>query len=86
MDLFIYAVLILMLLLFVGRGTSMEKRVKRLEETLRRVTEQVDLPPSSTDEELKQLVREGKDVQAVKRARKELGLSLIEAKEYIDKL
>ncbi|WP_431802166.1 hypothetical protein [Halobacillus andaensis] len=86
MDLFIYAVLILVLLLFVGRVTSMEKRVKRVEETLRRVTEQVDLPPSSTDEELKQLVREGKDVQAVKRARKELGLSLIEAKEYIDKL
>ncbi|MCP3026965.1 hypothetical protein [Halobacillus sp. A5] len=57
-----------------------------MESTLRQAAEQINLPVPSIDEELKQLIREGKDVQAIKRARKEYGLTLVEAKEYVDRL
>ena len=32
------------------------------------------------------LIKDGKDVKAIKKARETLGLSLLEGKEYIDKL
>ena len=38
------------------------------------------------DSELRALVAEGKKVQAVKKVRMVLGLSLLEAKEYVDSL
>ncbi|HDR8032446.1 TPA: hypothetical protein QCY74_005892, partial [Bacillus cereus] len=38
------------------------------------------------NKELRQLVEEGKKVTAVKRVREAFGFSLIEAKQYVDKL
>lgn len=38
------------------------------------------------DEELKELLKEGKKIQAIKKLRKETGVGLKEAKEYIDHL
>ncbi|GEL77531.1 hypothetical protein [Tenuibacillus multivorans] len=41
---------------------------------------------ATIDDKLLQLLKEGKDVQAVKHAREALGLSLVEGKQYIDTL
>ena len=64
---------------------KLNSRIKKLENTLKQISNQIDIPESINDE-LLQLIEEGKDVKAVKRARELLGLSLIDAKLYIDTL
>lgn len=54
--------------------------------TLNKIAKQVGVPKPDIDNELRALVSEGKRVQAVKKVRMVSGLSLIEAKEYVDSL
>lgn len=68
----------------------LEQRVK----TLNYKVEQLSAHTDATDEdlyqelhqELKGLIHQGKGVQAVKRVRETKGLSLVEAKQYVDTL
>lgn len=60
-----------------NKVSAMEARIK---------TMQVSLPPHLVQNEVLQLVRKGKEVAAVKKAREALGLSLLEAKQYVDAL
>ncbi|WP_245732851.1 hypothetical protein [Salinibacillus kushneri] len=53
---------------------------------MKQLTEQFGIGENPIDEELRELIKEGKEVKAVKKARETLGLSLIEGKEYIDQL
>ncbi|HAM82115.1 hypothetical protein [Ornithinibacillus bavariensis] len=79
--------LILFIVLYLlNEVVKLNSRVKGLKYTLDKISKQADVPNNALDNELKQLLNEGKDVKAVKRARETLGLSLIEAKQYVDAL
>ncbi|MDL2417726.1 hypothetical protein AVT_25375 [Bacillus tropicus] len=63
-------------------------RLKRMEDRLQLITKEmgiVDREPE-INKELRQLMEEGKTVAAVKRVREAFGFSLLEAKQYVDKL
>ncbi|MEK4425626.1 hypothetical protein [Solibacillus sp. FSL K6-1523] len=61
-------------------------RIKGLEHVIDRISRHIDVPEISINTELRQLLNEDNDVKAVKRVRETLGLSLIEAKQYVDAL
>jgi len=67
-----------------SRITKMESQIKGFKYTLEQISKQVDVPENPVNKELRQLLKEDKEVQAVKKARETLGLSLLEAKQYID--
>jgi len=78
-------------LLFLAGG--IDSRINRIDNstkgfkyTLDQISKQVDLPENPINKELRQLLNEGDDVKAIKRARETLGLSLLEAKKYVDAL
>ncbi|MED3037716.1 hypothetical protein CBR56_09425 [Bacillus thuringiensis] len=63
-------------------------RLKRMEDRLQLIKKEmgiVDREPE-INKELRQLMEEGKTVAAVKRVREAFGFSLLEAKQYVDKL
>lgn len=65
-----------------------DARLKRMEDRLQLITKEmgiIDREPE-INKELRQLMEEGKTVTAVKRVREAFGLSLLEAKQYVDKL
>ncbi len=65
-----------------------DTRLKRMEIRLQLISKEmgiVDREPE-INKELRQLVEEGKTVTAIKRVREAFGFSLLEAKQYVDKL
>ncbi|MGH0633441.1 hypothetical protein [Bacillus pacificus] len=65
-----------------------DARLQRMEDRLQLITKEmgiVDREPE-INKELRQLMEEGKTVTAVKRVREVFGFSLLEAKQYVDKL
>lgn len=83
-------IVIIILLLAVGYLLTMisklESQLKGIKYTLHQVAKKVDIPEYPINDHLRQLIKEGKDVEAVKVARETLGLSLIDGKHYIDAL
>ena len=80
-------VIILVLITTVSsKLNSLETQIKSMKFTLDQVAKQVDVPEHPISEKLRRLLKEGKGVQAVKEARQVLGLSLLEAKQYVDDL
>ncbi|MDV2682866.1 hypothetical protein RYX56_00615 [Alkalihalophilus lindianensis] len=65
---------------------SIYNRVKSTEAKIDRIAKKLGVSNSPLDEELRALLKAGKDVEAVKVARDELGLSLVEGKKYVDSL
>ncbi|ELC8353654.1 ribosomal protein L7/L12 [Clostridium perfringens] len=68
---------------------QLRNEVKLMRRTLNRIAERVGVTEILTKEEkeeLKRLLSEGKNVQAVRRCREITGLGLKEAKEYVDRL
>lgn len=65
---------------------SLETQIKSLKFTLDQVANQVEVPEHPINDELRKMLKEGKEVKAIKEARQILGLSLLEAKQYVDKL
>ncbi len=79
----VMALIILSLYLKVNH---LETRMKSMQRTLNQWIEQSDLPENPINDELRELIKIGEDVKAIKKAREVLGLSLLEGKEYIDGL
>lgn len=79
-------VVITILLFVINKLNTLEVRIKSMKSTLDQIADQVEVPEHPVNDELRKLVKEGKEVEAVKEARKALGLSLIEAKQYVDAL
>jgi len=83
-------VLISILFLFVvyllSKVNKLEGRIKGMQYTLDQVANQSEIAENPINDELRELIHDGEDVKAVKKARETLGLSLIEGKEYIDQL
>ncbi|NRQ68779.1 hypothetical protein HQK17_11370 [Bacillus cereus] len=65
-----------------------DARLKRIEDRLQLITKELGIVEREPEinKELRQLVEEGKKVTAVKRVREVFGFSLLEAKQYVDKL
>ncbi|WP_439873661.1 ribosomal protein L7/L12 [Bacillus mycoides] len=70
-----------------------DARLKRMEDRLQLITKEmgiIDREPeinkAEINKELRQLMEEGKKVKAIKRVREAFGFSLLEAKQYVDKL
>ena len=82
LDIVILIVCVFLLLMVI----NLSSRLKEMQSMLKRLTTQTITPDHPINDELKQLLKEGSDVKAVKRAREVLGLSLLEAKQYIDQL
>ncbi|MBJ8029319.1 hypothetical protein [Bacillus cereus group sp. N21] len=79
--------------IYIGEKLNqMEKRtdarLKRMETRLELITKQMGIGEVEPEinNELRQLVKDGKTITAVKKARKAFGYSLLEAKEYVDSL
>ncbi|EOU1723383.1 ribosomal protein L7/L12 [Clostridium perfringens] len=73
----------------IGSVGQLRNEVKLMRGTLNRIAERVgvtDIVTKEEKEELKSLLSEGKNVQAVRRFREITGLGLKEAKEYVDGL
>ncbi|CAH2463760.1 MULTISPECIES: hypothetical protein [Bacillus] len=72
--------------------TKIEKkndaRLKRIEDRLQLITKEIGIVEREPEinKELRQLVEDGKTITAVKRVREAFGFSLLEAKQYVDKL
>ncbi|WP_237980774.1 hypothetical protein [Bacillus thuringiensis] len=65
-----------------------DARLKRMEDGLQLISKEmgiIDREPE-INKELRQLMEEGKTVAAVKRVREAFGFSILEAKQYVDKL
>lgn len=82
----IIVLLVVYLFIVVNKLNILKARVKSMEITLNQVANHVDMPEHPVNEELRLLVREGKEVKAVKKAREVFGFSLIEGKKYVDSL
>ncbi|GIO64091.1 hypothetical protein [Paenibacillus cineris] len=84
-----YILIIVSLLIIMNlwaKVSKLEGRIKGMQYTINQLTLQSGLPEHPINDELRQLIKEGEDVKAIKKARETLGLSLLEGKEYIDKL
>ncbi|MFB5089584.1 hypothetical protein PGC35_20780 [Psychrobacillus sp. PGGUH221] len=84
-----YILIIISFLIIIDLSAKVDKlkgRIKRMQYTLDQLTKQLGLPENPINDELRKLIKEGEDVKAIKEARETLGLSLLEGKEYIDKL
>jgi uncharacterized protein YoxC len=66
--------------------SKLEHRIKAMQNTIDQLTTKVKLPEPAINKELRQLLKDGKDVEAVRKARNEFGLSLVEGKQCVDKL
>lgn len=86
MEYIILGVLFVIIFMLYDKLTKLEMRFKRMKATLDQIELQVEVPEHPINDELRILLKEGKDVQAVKKAREVLGLSLLEAKQYVDAL
>lgn len=80
-------------IIYIGEKIkSMEKRtdarLKRIEIRLELIAKQMGIREVEPEinHELRQLVRDGKTITAIKKAREAFGYSLLEAKEYVDAL
>lgn len=63
---------------------AIEKRMKHQQAVLNQIAQHLGVPEPPVHEEVKSLLRAGQDVKAVKAVREELGLFLLEAKQYVD--
>lgn len=80
------AVIILSIFYVSGQLNNIHTRLKRTEDKLNQIAKHMELPEHDINEELRQLVKDGDKIKAIKKAREILGLSLLEAKNYVDSL
>ncbi|MBL4937695.1 50S ribosomal protein L7/L12 [Clostridium sp. YIM B02515] len=69
--------------------SQLRSDLARINANLDRIAKQIGVPDLITDEldiELKQLILEGKKIEAIKKYRIATGIGLKEAKEHIDRL
>ncbi|WP_309228302.1 hypothetical protein [Virgibacillus saliphilus] len=84
---FTFPVLLLIVIMYLlHRIDKLEGRIKGMRYRLDQVAKQVDVPEPPINDELRELIKEGEEVRAVKEAREALGLSLVEGKQYVDAL
>ncbi|UAL53600.1 MULTISPECIES: hypothetical protein [Metabacillus] len=83
-----YAIIIV-ILLFIYMVTSsrikaLENQIKSMKVKIDQLSINGDVQVNPVDDDIRKLLHEGKDVRAVKAVRDALGLSLLDAKQYVD--
>ena len=86
MESFLVGIFIVAVVYLITKISSLQEDLKNIKYKLNRIESQMDLPENPIDKDLRALLSEGKDIQAVKLARETLGLSLLEGKQYVDAL
>ncbi|MFD0769053.1 hypothetical protein ACFQZ1_09125 [Bacillus sp. CGMCC 1.60114] len=87
MNFWLITALIIVGIFYISNSINrVTKRLEQTEDKLEQIAKQMDISEHVINEELRLLVKDGKKVKAIKRAREVLGLSLFEAKNYIDSL
>ncbi|QDX93563.1 hypothetical protein EEL32_22455 [Brevibacillus laterosporus] len=81
----IMALLCMVFLLF-EKVSTLRTQLKKMNVILQQIATQVGVPDHPIDTKLRMLLIEGKKIEAIKEAREVLGLSLKEAKEYVESL
>ncbi|PEJ53291.1 hypothetical protein CN692_21325 [Bacillus sp. AFS002410] len=84
--LFIGLLFIIFMLSITNRLNALEKRLKYISTKLDLVAAQVKVPEHPINDELRKLKQDGEIIKAVREARNVFGLSLLEAKQYVDNL
>lgn len=79
------AIIIGLTMVVVGSIGQIQSDLKRISKKVNKIAEKVGVEDNIT-EELNRLISEGKKIEAIKQYRVETGVSLKEAKEYIDLL
>ncbi len=80
------AILVLVFLSLFARGGGNSVRLRSVERKLDLILTQLGIEPDEgLDEQLKQLVRSGQKLEAIKMYRQQAGVGLKEAKDYIDR-
>ncbi|MDV2884531.1 hypothetical protein RYX45_05025 [Alkalihalophilus pseudofirmus] len=80
-----YIILFILSFILLSISTT-DRRLKKIEYKLDRISEQVGVTGLPVDDEIRELLKKGQTVEAVKLVRDEIGLSLVEAKKYVDGL
>jgi ribosomal protein L7/L12 len=70
----------------IDKLNKLENRMKNLKITLDQIAKVVDVPEHPINNDIRKLLQEGKEIQAIREVRSVLGLSLLEAKQYVDAL
>ena len=78
--------LFIILIVSLISPSGSDPRIKLINKKLDRIMEHLGMEEENIDAELIALLKEDKMVAAVKRLREETGMSLKEAKEYVDEL
>ncbi|PEL13080.1 hypothetical protein [Bacillus sp. AFS017336] len=84
--LFVGLLFIIFMLSITNRLNALEKRLKYISTKLDQVAAQVKVPEHPINDELRKLKQDGEIIKAVREARNVFGLSLLEAKQYVDNL
>ncbi len=80
----VFSLLVLGAYLLINR---MDKRIATLEQQLNNLSSGNQTETEqAVNEELRKMLRRGKIIEAVRKAREEFGISLLDAKRYVDKL
>lgn len=68
------------------RFKAMEKQMAAMRKTIDALRKGEPVEDPKVDSELRGLLAQGKDIEAIKMAREYFGLSLLDAKNYVDSL
>ncbi|MEZ2458968.1 hypothetical protein ACBR55_10345 [Salinicoccus roseus] len=82
----VVAILLFTVFIPMSKIDRLEGRIRNTQQILEQIAAQYDMPENPVNDELRHLINEGKETQAIKRAREALGLSLVEGKQYVDRL
>ncbi|GED18254.1 hypothetical protein AM501_23255 [Aneurinibacillus migulanus] len=83
---FIGALVVLLGLIILNKIAIMEKQIKNQKFILDQISKQLEIPEHPVNNEVRKLLKEQNYVEAIKMVREVLGLSLIEAKQYVDRI
>nr|WP_237146588.1 hypothetical protein [Planococcus halocryophilus] len=71
---------------FRKKINALEKKVRQLEKQLTQIQQGEEWIEPEINDELRELLQKVKIVEAMKRTREEFGWSLLDAKQYVDRL
>jgi predicted Holliday junction resolvase-like endonuclease len=70
MEYFLIIIAFLVIINLTAKVNKLEDRIKGMQYSLDQVTKQAGLPENPVNDELRELIKEGKDVKAVKKQEK----------------
>lgn len=79
-------ILLVIGLYLVTKVVALEDQIRGMKHTLNELAKHSDIPENPINDKLRDLLDEGEDVKAMKLVRERFGLTLVEAKQYIDRL